>query len=393
MIRGKAIHVAHVISDLRPMAGGTSRVVVDVCDALARSGGVEVSLLTQSRPNDSAVEAKCPEVVRLTGFSNSRFRLAAGLPMRSELNRLLRENSPKIIHSHGVWLGVNYWSAAISSAHRIPLIVQPHGMLAPWALEHRAWKKKAALRLFQDAALHGAALMVATSDQEFEDIRGLGYRAPVAVIPNGVDLDSVGRTMSSARRPEGSERVVLFLGRLHPVKGLPNLLRAWSKVRRIGWRLRIAGPDEAGHLSELMELAESLELGASVEFPGAVAEVDKFMLYQGADLFVLPSHTENFGVVVAEALAHQVPVITTKGTPWSGLPVQGCGWWIDNDVASIAETLNAALMLGDAERKEMGVRGSAYVHRFGWPSIAKQMSSAYRWMLGLDDMPECIRMN
>ena len=310
--------VLHAIAGLHPSSGGPSRVVVDGTDALALQPGLVVTLLTpQAVPGSEMLASCCQQVNRVVAEFGLRPGMKLGLPFRRELGRIIRSARPTLIHNHGVWMPLNHWTVSMGRHNGIPVIVQPHGMLEPWALSHKAWKKKLAMALFQWRDLVSARLLVATSNVEYESIRGLGLRQPVAIIPNGVDLDvgAVPATLAPVER----QRVALFLSRVHPVKGLLNLVRAWAQLAPAGWRLCIAGPDEAGHLKEVLALVRVLGVQDSVDHIGAVEGSAKTALYNAADIFVLPTYTENFGVVVAEALAHGLPVITTRGAPSADL--------------------------------------------------------------------------
>jgi glycosyltransferase involved in cell wall biosynthesis len=175
------------------------------------------------------------------------------------------------------------------------------------------------------------------------------------------------------------------------MKGLPLLLQAWAKLCPRGWRLRVVGPDEQGHLGELRRLAAQLRIEDDVEFEDGVYGEQKWKTLGEASLFVLPSHSENFGVAVAEALACGVPVITTRGTPWEVLTEYQCGWWIPIGVQPLARALQEAISLSDAERLAMGERGRRLVQeRFCWPKIGAQMKQVYEWVLGGGPKPDCV---
>ena len=187
-----------------------------------------------------------------------------------------------------------------------------------------------------------------------------------------------------------SIRTALFLSRVHPKKGLLNLVRAWSNLSPKNWRLCIAGPNEGGHLDEVMALAQQFGINDSVEYVGEVDGEQKDALYRMADIFVLPTFSENFGVVVVEALVHGIPVITTHGAPWADLEVYGCGWWVEIGVDPLQEALREAMALSDDERHAMGERGKEYVCRYNWEDIAHQTMAMYRWILRKGDKPHCI---
>lgn len=177
---------------------------------------------------------------------------------------------------------------------------------------------------------------------------------------------------------------MLFLGRIHPVRGLLELVEAWRIARPEGWKMIIAGPDEGGHQQIVEAAIHQAGLQDDFEFTGSVYGDEKKALYRSADIFVLPTFSENFGLVVAEALACGVPVITTKGAPWQGLQTHRCGWWIDIGVEPLVAALREAMNLPPDTLREMGQRGRAYVEQnFGWPGIAQQMLSVYRWVLGV----------
>ncbi len=144
------------------------------------------------------------------------------------------------------------------------------------------------------------------------------------------------------------------------------------------------------YLEDVMRAVQEFEIGDSVEYMGEVEGMRKSVVYQRADLFVLPSFSENFGVVVAEALAHRVPVITTRVTPWGGLLDHGCGWWIEPTIDALTETLREALDKDAADLRAMGERGRAYAAEFDWSHIAQQTQDAYSWVLAQGPKPECV---
>ena len=180
----------------------------------------------------------------------------------------------------------------------------------------------------------------------------------------------------------GGPRIALFLGRIYPIKGLPMLIEAWAHARPAGWILQIAGPDEAGHQNQLEKAVSAAGLGHVVSFAGPLEYGMKKSAFFDADLFVLPSHSESFGIVVAEALAHGLPVLTTTGAPWSILPESGCGWWVDPTVDGITEGLRQATALDTETLRSMGAKGRALVSaKFGWKRAANLILSTYEAIL------------
>lgn len=294
------------------------------------------------------------------------------------MRRALFELAPDVIHAHGMWLAQGAYAAAYRrSAPHMLLAVSPRGALAEWAMRHRPLRKALFWRIFQFRALACADLFHATAESELADIRRHGFRQPVAVIPNGVDMPP-DNALAVPRDP--ARRRLLFLARLHPVKGLANLLDAWAVLapRFPAWTLAIAGPAEPASGFNLSREIARRDL-PRVEALGARFGEAKAAAYRSAELYVLPTFTENFGLTIAEALAHGVPVITTRGAPWQALEQECCGWWIDIGVAPLVAGLERALALEPAALAAMGVRGRRLVQReFSWDGIALRMIAAYR---------------
>jgi glycosyltransferase involved in cell wall biosynthesis len=205
----------------------------------------------------------------------------------------------------------------------------------------------------------------------------------VHVIPNGVTAPLAFGTIDGQTRTTErvGPRTALFLGRIYPVKGLPMLVEAWAKVRPPGWRLQIAGPDEAGHRAKVEAAVAAANLKDVVTFLGPIAGEAKQSVLFSADLFVLPSHSESFGMAVAEALAHGLPVLTTTGAPWPMLRQLDCGWWVDPTVDGLASGLKQATTQPPETLRAMGAKGREWVMtEFGWPSVANEFLRIYHEM-------------
>lgn len=235
------------------------------------------------------------------------------------------------------------------------------------------------------------ALFHATSEGEYQDIRAFGVSAPIAVIPNGIDVPAELPVRGSA------SRTVLYLGRLHPIKGIDLLLRAWNRLKRAGhgeWNLRIVGPEGAPGYLRTLETLVKTERIPDVHFSPPAFGVEKWRAYRSAAVFVLPSRSENFGMTVAESLAASTPVIATRETPWPDLPRVGCGWHVPLSEADLVSALGEALTLSDGERTLMGQRGCSWVtSTLAWDQIARQMAAAYRWARAGGDAPPQVRVN
>lgn len=279
-----------------------------------------------------------------------------------------------VFHIHGLWSPFLHQMARIAKRRRIPVVWSTHGMTAPWSMKHKWWKKCLYWWLVQKRDLMQAAFIHSTVEQEREWNEALGLRRHV-VAPLGTwlpELPNVAKAVVCAK-------TLLFVGRVYPVKALDRLIEAFSRANVVGWKLRIVGPDQAGHMAELKALAGMLKCTA-VEFVGPRYDVDLELEYDNCDVLALVSHTENFGATVVDALAHGKPVLTSTNTPWQEVGLRDCGLWVDNDI----ETLTASLreIFSRVERGDgvtMGARGRALVEeKYTWNAVAKTLERVYR---------------
>jgi glycosyltransferase involved in cell wall biosynthesis len=292
--------------------------------------------------------------------------------------------NPDVIHDNGIWLPYNHALASHSRRTGVPRLVSLRGMLEPWSMRHRAWKKQIAWTLYQRRDLATADHLHATADQEAENLKPFGFSVPVTVIPNGIDIPAHGRDWPTA---EGQTRKALFLSRIHPKKGLPLLIEAWARIAPSGWVLDIAGPDENGHQAEVQRMIDARGLSDVVSFVGPLHGRQKDAAYQSADLFVLPTYSENFGMAVAEALAHGVPVLTTTGAPWAALKTHRCGWWVEPTEEGVTEGLREALSTPATTLAAMGVSGRQFASAsFSWDSVARDFVVLYEQITRLDSV-------
>ena len=289
-----------------------------------------------------------------------------------------------IVHIHGIWSPRLHNVAKMCRAAKVPYIIAPRGMLEPWSLKQKWLKKRIARFLYQDKDLKCAAALHATAESEAEQFRKLGFKNPVVISPNGVNLPK-----EEGKREKGSgkreERRVLFVSRMHPKKGVLELVEAWGRLNHgihgihgkgevgIGkWVVELVytvnGEFEREYEAKVKARVKELGLENAFIFTGALDDEAKWEAYRRADLFVLPTYSENFGIVVAEALWAGVPVITTKGTPWSDLEGGAnlttndyrlstkCGWWIDlpaegsnpSTWEALDEALGSMMVMSDA---------------------------------------------
>jgi len=369
------VNVLHVAARLNRLAG-LSHTIPPLCAHLARAG-IHVSLSHVGTPHHIAG-------VQTWGHrSLPGLRSFAAAP--GQLLRLAAEaGHVDLVHAHSLWsLGV--LTAGIIVPHRrAALVMSPRGTLAPHALQF-AHHKKRMVRSVQNLGLQRADLLHAASLLEMADFRAAGLRAPIAVIPNGVDVPDL-----LPPTPPTATRRLLFLSRIHPIKGVHELLHAWRSLQHThpDWSLTIAGAGRAAHVQAVHALVRDLHL-ARTDLPGPAFDVDKERLFADSEIVVLPTHTDSFAMVVAEALARARPVVVGTGAPWADVVTHQCGWSTAPAVESLAATLHDAMSCARSDLRAMGQRGRAWMQRdFTWPSVASRMLAAYTWVLGGPRSPD-----
>jgi len=297
---------------------------------------------------------------------------------------LAEMSSFDVIDISEFWLHAIYAVSRLARARGVPYVLAPSGSLQPWALRTglaKTLKKSLYLSLIGRSILEGAACIRAASSQEAENVRRLGYRGPVTVIPNGIHLEDFDVSDSPDAEtlwPQLRDRpAVLFMSRISPEKGLDILISAWAELARSTRGrdaiLVIAGPDYRGYRKRVEAMVDHYGLRRQVSMVGMVQGARKAALLRRADVFVLPSYSENFGIVVAEALACGTPVITTTATPWEQLQQIDVGRWIEPKTGELLLALRELLDMPAAQRAAMGHRGADLVRdSYTWDRIASK---------------------
>jgi glycosyltransferase involved in cell wall biosynthesis len=303
-----------------------------------------------------------------------------------------------VLHQHGLWRAFSRATQRWRQVHQGPTVLAPAGTLTDEALGFSRWRKKVALLAYEANNLRSASCLHAKSMAEARGFRRRGLSNPIAVVPSGVTdawLDRPGDAAAFRHRfslpPD--RRLMLFLSRLHPIKGLPLLLEAVasSASQLEGWLLVVAGADELGHLAAIRARIRELGIGERVRLVGPLRGADKRDAFAAADLFVLPTLSESFGIVVAEALGAGVPVLTTRGAPWEELQSHGCGFYVDATAAAIGEGLRDAVRRPADELRAMGAKGRQLVSaKYTWSRIAPQTVELYEWLLGRRERPHWV---
>ena len=379
--------INHTVSSIDKSSGGPARSVTHLIEAILF---VEKNI----KINLNTLESNNPIIKKFDSIKGDLYFNDFGLLEYSKSlnNKLLKSNS-NLYHGHGLWqLPVNQMSR-IARKKNIPYIITPRGMLEPWSLTQGKLKKKLALKLFQYNDLAKATCIHATAPMEVENIRALGFNNPIAMIPNGVNIDEfpvdIPKKFSEPKK-------ILFLSRIHVKKGIENLIMAWSTIDieyRKGWKVVIVGNGEEDYIQSLKERIISRNLSDQIEIKKPVFGKEKIDAFREASLFVLPTFSENFGIVIAEALASFTPVITTKGAPWGDLKTHDCGWWIDIGIKPLKEALEDALQIDKVELLNMGKNGRKLIEeKYSMESVAKQMYELYNWVLKKGEKPKFVNI-
>lgn len=352
--------------------GGIARSVPRLAAAVGESGA-DVVLVAPMAENPTFRSEK---------FSHIRcIEVQGGAELKEVLRQQLMALKLKngIAYHAGVWSPWNHFFATEARQRKIPYIASPRSMLDPWALNYRGWKKRLAWMLYAKRDLSSAAAIHATADLEKDHIKKKCENVPVFVVPNGVDppIQPEGIKEKLSRR-----RRILFLSRLNPKKGAMDLLLAFASLKLDGWELVIAGTDENGMESVLKSQANRLGIQEQVVFTGELSDIEKWEFYFSADVFALPSYSENFGLVIAEALACGIPVITTTATPWAQVVSRNCGWYTNPGVNALTNVLKLATQCSPEMLKSMGENGRKWVaESFNWRSCGarfiKEVSRVY----------------
>ena len=333
--------------------------------------------------------------VEVISYSVTRFPLLSTLGYSTDLPGILEQVNPDVIHLQGLWMYHSWAALKYRDRHpAVKVIIEPHGMLDPWAVKNSSWKKWIVGRLFEYENLRRADSFHALCDSERDSIAKYGLSNPVAVIPNGMDVAHVS-VSAMAQKPDG--KVLTYIGRIHPKKGLQNLIEAVAVIRDANpvlledWKIKIAGWDQLGHQSYLEELARNFGVADFVQFIGPVFGEEKHRLLSDSDAFILPSYSEGLPMSILEAWSYRLPVLMTD---FCNLPEgfeAGAALRIMPDAKDIAKVLSVFLQFDEAATQKIGERGySLVMGKFTWPCIAQKTIEMYKWILGKGEKPEFV---
>ncbi|MFQ5850573.1 MAG: glycosyltransferase [Candidatus Binatia bacterium] len=380
---GRAVKILHVIPGISPLFGGPSKVVFEMCRELQRHG-FQTEIATTDTDKEGNIDMPLEQPVEVEGVTVWCFRchLLRKYGFSLGLTKWLKGHMSEydIIHIHAFFSYVTAVAAYYAKRCRIPYIIRPIGELDPWCLKRGLWKKSPFYRFFGWPLLLKAAAIHVTSQMELRGLVRLGLGQKCVVIPLGVEAasyESLVRFTSSNGTCQ-----LLFLSRVDPKKGLPLLLRAVRQLKNQGIdaELTVAGYGKPFYMAEMEGLAHRLSIEEQVHFSGFVAGRDKRRCLAAADVFVLPSYHENFGVAVTEAMAAGLPVIISDQVALAQeVEESRAGRVIPaGSVDALAEAIEE-IATDVTKQKDMGYRARKLVEqRFTWSRAGKQLADLYR---------------
>lgn len=359
--------IIHFIPSIDRASGGTSSYM----QLLAKELGKWCELYIATSASDNPVNIENAKIEFIP--CNWREKKA----MKKAWNELLCRIKPDIVHINCCWMPQCAWAQLWAQKAGYKVILTPHGMLEPWIMNRHYWTKKLpALLLYQKKAIKNADCLHAPAESEKQNLLLLGYNDKIGIVANGINVESIALKNKWERQKD-----ILYLSRIHIKKGIEFLLEAIAELKKElkGYTIHIAGEGEERYITLLKNKATQLGIAQQIDFCGGVYGEEKWRMFQKADVFILPTYSENFGIAVAEALASGTPVITTKGTPWEELATHKCGWYTEVGTSPTTNALRQFLQTSEDELEAMGKRGRNLVEeRFSTIVVAKQMLELYK---------------
>lgn len=362
-----SMKIIHYIPSIDRMAGGISTYM----QVLAKPLGMmaEMHIMTHASENPLPMEnCKVHDIPRYRPFS--------GVWKKAVVD-LLDSVRPDIVHVNCCWTPDCAMIQRLAQKRGYKVVLTPHGMLEPWIIKRHYWTRKVpALWLYQKAAVQRADCVQATAESERDNLLKLGYNSNIKVVRLGIDAESI-----EMKRSWKKSRQILFLSRVHVKKGINFLVEAADVLRNElhGYKILVAGEGDADYVEAVKRMICDRGLQDIVQLIGGVYGDEKWRLFQTSDFFVLPTHSENFGLAIAESLASGTPVITTVGTPWSDLNSSEAGAWIEIGTEPLVETLRRFLSLSEDELETMGRNGRKLIEtKYSAHVMAEQMMEVYK---------------
>lgn len=373
-----------VLSHIDPRFGGMSAAVPKLAEELRKRQGYDARLVSFSMPEETRELSPHSDVL-LTIWPPNRSKWLTDGDLRKRFKTTVQASAG--VHIHGLWETSTLAASLMARQTGIPYVISPHGMLEPWALANKRRKKQVYASLFERRNLDGAACVHALTRAEALDCRRFGYKGPIAIIPNGIDIPlTYDASLFRARFPRvKGKRVLLFLGRVHYKKGVDLLLHAWARIseKYPDVVLVIAGPDSEGTVAKVARLLVTLNISSRVLFTDMLKGSAKWSALAASDYFVLPSYSEGLSVATLEALGCGLPVIISEQCNLPQVAEAGAGWQVKTDVDELTQTLTIALSIPPTTYATMSAHAETLARQnFGWQRVTECMGQLYRWING-----------
>lgn len=320
--------------------------------------------------------------------------------LAGELSRIHNHQKKHLLHVHNLWNFIPYIAYKISIKKGIPYVISPRGSLYPWAINYKKYRKLFSWNVFQKKVLESAACIHATDISEVEAIRHLGIKNDIALIPNGIDINefSSNKNKIECKQVVGlnpQRKYIIFMSRIHPKKGLHFLAQSFAEIshKYKDVDLLIAGPiEDRAYFQKVTSIIDRFGLNKRFNFLGFLEGEKRIDYLNAADYFILPTHSENFGIAIAEALAAGLPVITTDGTPWKEIEGESAGYIIKLSTENLTKAIINILKTDKEDYLSMSTNASNIAARYHWSIQADKMSQLYNWILGFGEKPEFINL-
>ena len=366
-MKKKKLKIFFFVQDISKESGGLGSAVMGLFNSLENKK-IEVHIFTSSILDEKNILKNFQSKII---FLNSKNFLSS-LRNINVIYKFFLKNPPDLVHLHGLWKPIPFLGYIFSKIKKIKFVLSPHGMLMPYAVKQKKLKKKLALFLFQRKIIKDAKTIITASSLETLAVRNFNSNIPIECIPHGIKSPKrITKSYSS------KNKIALFLGRIHPTKGIKELLEIWSKLNLPNWELIISGTcDDKIYFGELKKLAAGNK--NNIFFHGPAFGSKKEKLFNKADLFILPTKTENFGITILEAMTYQVPVITTKNAPWQIIKDNSIGWWITDSKNELKKAIIEATSMNIKNLRKMGKDAKNLIkEKYSWEEISLKYLELY----------------
>lgn len=365
----------HITNSVDPQFGGEGIAAKGLSVATSEFG-IKVILISRSIVNFDNYQTNPNNMFSII-YLKKHFFLFQTIIDLFNIIHIFNIYKPKVVHIHGMWTVLLTIAAFICIFKKIKYIISPHGCMEPWALNHKKIKKQLAMKLYQRFILKKSSCLVVNSELEQINTKSLNFKVPIAIIKNAIP-----KMPLPFKKTDKKFKNLLFFSRIHHKKGVDKLLNAWTKCNTRYWTLKIVGPGELDYVQKLQRVIKKLKIKNVELRNGFVSDEIKKSLFKNADGFILPTRSENFGIVIIEALSFRLPVITTKEAPWEEISKFKCGWWVKFDTNEIASAVQQLIDAPKEDLENMGLRGYKLVkENYTWLSKGKQAHQLYCWLL------------